>query len=216
MDKTIQSTGTVAKAADTTIPVTDAPVRSAGASAQSTNTAVRGADATIRMLGPLEPRDGWVAKYCPIAGALEVLSARSAFLILREAFYGATRFDEFVRRAQISEPVAAARLRELVDAGLMEREDYRSPGQRTRQRYRLTEKGASLLPAMVALMQWGERWVNGCDRVQLRHEGCNAEVGVALRCEHGHDVSESELTLAVRPRPLRKTSLRDDCGDRAT
>jgi DNA-binding HxlR family transcriptional regulator len=65
---------------------------------------------------------------------------------------------EFAQRAEISEPVTAVRLRELVSHGLLEREDYRRPGQRTRQRYWLTTKGAELLPALVALMQWGDRW----------------------------------------------------------
>ncbi|MGH2884257.1 MAG: winged helix-turn-helix transcriptional regulator, partial [Solirubrobacteraceae bacterium] len=82
-----------------------------------------------------------------MAKALQVLSTRSALLIMREAFYGTTRFDDFAERVGISQPVAAARLRELVDEGLLEREDYREPGQRTRQRYRLTEKGADLFPA---------------------------------------------------------------------
>ena len=53
-------------------------------------------------------------------------------MILREAFYGATRFEEFVERAGISEPVAAARLRELTAEGLLEKVPYREPGQRTR------------------------------------------------------------------------------------
>src|SRR2546423_9060025 len=94
----------------------------------------------LRLTGRLEPRDSWTADRCTIARSLDVLTTRSAFLILREAFYGTTRFDDFAQRAGISEPVTAARLRELVDDGLLEREDYREPGQRTRQRYRLTEK----------------------------------------------------------------------------
>ena len=61
-------------------------------------------------------------------------------MILREAFYGTTRF-------------VAARVRELVDEGLLEREDYREAGQRTRQHYRLTAKGAALFPVLVALMR---------------------------------------------------------------
>src|SRR5437588_12477226 len=93
----------------------------------------------LRMTGTLNPRESWTADRCTIAKTLEVLSARSAFLILREAFYGTTRFDDFAKRAGISEPVAASRLRELVEQGLLEREDYREPGQRTRKRYRLTE-----------------------------------------------------------------------------
>jgi DNA-binding HxlR family transcriptional regulator len=92
------------------------------------------------------------------ARALDVIGNGSALLILREAIFGATRFGEFAQRTGISEPATAARLRELVSHGLLEREDYRRPGQRTRQRYRLTTKGTELLPAVDALMQWSERW----------------------------------------------------------
>ena len=102
--------------------------------------------ATVRLTGVLDPREGWKAERCTIAKAVDVLSTRSAMLILREAFYGTTRFDEFAERVGISEPVTAARLRELVDEGLLEREEYREPGQRTRRQYRLTEKGAELFP----------------------------------------------------------------------
>jgi DNA-binding HxlR family transcriptional regulator len=90
--------------------------------------------------------------------ALDVIGNRSALLILREAHCGTTRFGEFAKRTGISEPVTAVRLRELVSHGLLEREDYRHPGQRTRQRYRLTTKGAELSPAIVTLMQWSDRW----------------------------------------------------------
>jgi DNA-binding HxlR family transcriptional regulator len=153
----------------------------------------------LRLTGPLEPRDTWTAERCTIARALEVISTRSSFLILREAFYGATRFDDFVKRARISEPVAAERLRELVAQGLLEREDYREPGQRTRRRYRLTDKGADLFPALVALMQWGDRYLD--DRggpVELRHRDCGEPVAVRLTCAAGHEVTPDELDLAAR------------------
>src|SRR5215469_6099258 len=134
------------------------------------------------MSGPLSPRGAWQATSCSMARALEVVSSKSALLILREAFYGTTRFDECAERVGLSEPVAAARLRELVDEGLLEREPYREPGQRTRHAYHLTEKGADLLPALVALMQWGDRWLDeDGGPVKLRHRGCGADVGVRLR-----------------------------------
>src|SRR6476661_5790915 len=140
-------------------------------------------EASVRMTGSLDPREGWTADRCTIAKALDVVSTRSAFLILREAFYGTTRFDDFAERVGISEPVTAARLRELVDEGLLEREDYREPGQRTRQSYRLTEKGADLLPALVALMQWGDRWLDDSGGpVMLRHAECGERVGARLCC----------------------------------
>ena len=70
---------------------------------------------TLRMTGSLDPRDGWTAgAEFTIARSVELLSTRSAFLLMREAFYGATRFEEFVRRAELTEATASARLHELV------------------------------------------------------------------------------------------------------
>jgi DNA-binding HxlR family transcriptional regulator len=155
----------------------------------------------LHMTGTLDPRSSWQADRCTIAKALEVIPTRSAFLILREAFYGTTRFDDFAQRVGISEPATAARLKELVDQGLLEREDYREPGQRTRQRYRLTEKGADLFPTLVALMQWGNRWLDDQGGpVELRHRHCGETVSVELRCATGHEVGPEALDLARRPR----------------
>jgi DNA-binding HxlR family transcriptional regulator len=150
----------------------------------------------IRMTGELEPRSGWTANRCSVAKALDVVRTRSALLILREAFYGATRFDQFAERAQLSDPVTADRLRELVDEGILEREPYREPGQRTRQMYRLTEKGADLLPVLVALMQWGDRWLQDAGPpVQLMHEDCGGRITAQLRCEHDHVVGDGGIAL---------------------
>jgi DNA-binding HxlR family transcriptional regulator len=157
--------------------------------------------ATVRLTGSLDPREGWTAERCTIAKALTVLSTRSALLILREAFYGTTRFDDFAERVGLSEPATAARLRELVDDGLLEREDYREPGQRTRQQYRLTEKGAELFPVLVALMQWGDHWLD--DRggpIEMLHRGCGETVGVEVRCAAGHQVQSGEIDVARRRR----------------
>jgi DNA-binding HxlR family transcriptional regulator len=154
---------------------------------------------TVRFIGSLEPRSGWKAERCTIAKSLEVVSTRSALLIMREAFYGTTRFDDFAERVDISEPVAAARLRELVDEGLLEREDYREPGQRTRQQYRLTPKGADLFPVLVALMKWGDRWLD--DRggpIELLHRDCGEPVNVSLHCAAGHEVQSGEVDVARR------------------
>src|SRR5215471_21630282 len=98
---------------------------------------------TLRMTGSLDPRDGWSAgASCTIAKSVELLSTRSAFLLMREAFYGATRFEEFVRRTELTEATASARLHELVEHGLLQLEPYQEPGQRFRQGSGPTEKGA--------------------------------------------------------------------------
>jgi DNA-binding HxlR family transcriptional regulator len=152
---------------------------------------------TVRLTGALDPRSGWEATACSLAKALEVVSTRSAFLLLREAFYGTERFDDFTVRAGISEPVAAARLKDLVAHGLLAREPYRDPGQRTRYAYRLSDKGADLMPALAALMQWGDRWLtDDGGPVSLRHSSCGEHVQATLRCDAGHDVSLNELELA--------------------
>jgi DNA-binding HxlR family transcriptional regulator len=164
---------------------------------------LEGMDATLRMTGRLEPRSGWTADRCSLARTLDVVGRRSSFLLLREAFYGATRFDELAERAQISEPAAAARLRELVDYGLLERVPYQEPGQRQRNGYALTEKGADLLPALAALMQWGDRWAEDAGYLELRHRDCGGEVHVELRCDQGHHVAGDELDLAPVPRARR-------------
>ena len=79
----------------------------------------------------------------------------AALLILREAFYGATRFDQFSRRVGISDAVASARLRELTEAGIFTKVPYRDAGQRERFEYQLTDMGRDLFPVVMSLMQWG-------------------------------------------------------------
>src|ERR1700747_3653411 len=120
---------------------------------------IRLMDTTLTLTGSMEPRASWKATRCTIAKALDVLSTRSAFLILREAFYGTTRFDDFAHRVGLSPAVTAARLRGLVEHGLLEHEDYQQPGERKRRGYRLTAQGADLFPVLAALMQWGDRWL---------------------------------------------------------
>ncbi len=143
---------------------------------------------------------------CAIDRARGVVGTRSALLLMREVFYGVTRFDELTARVGISEPVAAARLKELVGEGLLVREPYREPGQRTRHAYRLTEKGADLLPALVALLQWGDRWAAPPDGgpVALTHTGCGEPVRAELRCAAGHEVGAAEIHVAPTAAGLQR------------
>ncbi len=142
---------------------------------------------------------------CSVGRALEILSTRSALLLLREAFYGVTRFDDFTARVGISEPAAAARLTELVEHGLLEREPYREAGQRTRSAYRLTAKGADLLPVVVALLQWGDRWLTDeGGPVALSHVDCGEPVHAELRCAAGHEVAMEDVHVAPTPYGRRR------------
>ena len=148
----------------------------------------------------LDPRGDWRRDRCPMAATLSVVTTRTAFLLLREAFYGARRFEEFVQRSEVSEPVAATRLRELVEHGLLERAPYQDPGQRTRSGYRLTPKGAALFPALVALMDWGNHWaLADGPSISLHHAGCGEPVHAALRCDAQHHVTARDIEVLLRP-----------------
>jgi DNA-binding HxlR family transcriptional regulator len=142
---------------------------------------------------------------CPISRALSVVGNRSVMLILREAYYGTTRFDDFARRVGVAESIAAARLRELVDAGLLDRRPYQEPGQRTRYEYVLTEAGEDLLPVVVALGRWGARHrpLEDPAPARLRHATCGSGVHVEVRCEQGHLVPLDELTAGLPSREPR-------------
>ena len=154
------------------------------------------ADTAAHLEGRMADRDAWSAGRCSLDRAMQAVGTRSAFLLMREAFYGTRRFDDFARRVGITEPVAAARLKELVELGLLERRPYREPGERTRQEYVLTEMGRDLAPAALALMQWGDRWLqaDSVAPISLSHTGCGEPLVVEVRCEAGHEVPLREVS----------------------
>jgi DNA-binding HxlR family transcriptional regulator len=138
---------------------------------------------------------------CSIARTLEVVGERWTMLVLREAFSGVRRFDMMQQRTGAPRQVLTDRLNRLVEEGLLRREPYREPGQRTRHQYRLTRAGMELYPALVALMKWGDKWrqAEAGRPVALRHLDCGAEVHVALRCADGHILDSAR---DVDPVPL--------------
>ena len=138
-----------------------------------------------------------VGRYCPIERALDVVHTRSSFLLLREAFYGATRFEEFVARTGLTEGTAAAKLRDLTQAGILARRPYQNPGKRRRDEYVLTESGADLLPAVFALLQWGNEHDPPPYPPTLRHQGCGAPVSIEARCADGHRVEGEDITVTA-------------------
>jgi len=93
---------------------------------------------------------------CGLSPALEVMGERWSFLILRAAFNGLVHFEEFSSELGIARNILSNRLARLVEHGVLER----VPSQEDRRKveYRLTDKGQDLLPAMLALRQWGEKY----------------------------------------------------------
>jgi DNA-binding HxlR family transcriptional regulator len=151
--------------------------------------------------GVLADREAWSAVgECSIEKTMSVLGTKSTMLIMREAYYGTTRFDDFARRAGITKAAAAARLSELVDLGLLTRQPYREPGQRTRDEYVLTEAGNDFMPVVWAMFQWGQHHLPNRNRLRLIHLDCGAEASVEVRCAKGHPVLADEVGMELARR----------------
>jgi DNA-binding HxlR family transcriptional regulator len=157
--------------------------------------------------GVLADRDAWTAVgQCSIERTMSALGTKSAMLIMREAYYGTTRFDDFAHRVGITKAAAAARLAELVDLGLLTRQPYREPGQRTRDEYVLTEAGIDFMPVVWAMFEWGQRHLPGRNRLRLTHVGCGADATVEVRCAEGHPVPPDELGVELIKRSRGRDS----------
>lgn len=121
---------------------------------------------------------------CGLPVALEVMGERWSFMILRAAYNRIHHFEEFLSELGIARNILSNRLARLVENGIMKREPL--PGDRRKIEYRLTEKGMDLLPAMLVLRQWGEKYGGGvpsnpvlCDE---RDGQPIAQIGI-----HAHD-----------------------------
>lgn len=138
---------------------------------------------------------------CSIAGALDALGDTWSILVLRELFFGVHRFNEIQEELGISRSTLTDRLRRLTELGIVRTVPYQDPGDRPRHEYRLTRKGVGLLPAVVALMQWGDEHVNGGrGPVRLIDRESGEQVGVELRARGGRRVEPNEIEPRLRRR----------------
>ena len=124
---------------------------------------------------------------CSIARTVDILGDAWTLLVLREAFFGTRKFDEFQVELGIARNTLTERLRRLVDEGLLEKRPY--DDRPRRYEYLLTEKGRDLFGVLAAMSRWGDRWLSGEDGppVTLHHDTCgrdtHAEVTCAICCE---------------------------------
>lgn len=150
---------------------------------------------------------------CSVARTLSVIGERWTMLILREAFLGRRRFDDFQRNTGIARNILAARLRALVGNDILERAEGQD--EHSRVEYRLTKKGMDLYPVMVAMLRWGDTWLCG-DKgppLTLVHRGCGAKATPAFVCPScGENVSARDM-LAV-PRRTSHPARRSQRGAR--
>ena len=134
---------------------------------------------------------------CSIAQSLEIVGEWWTLLILRDAFLGIRRFDDFVERLGISRNVLTNRLDTLVDANVLERRAYDEA--RGRYDYVLTEKGRALWPVMTALRQWGDEWVlgEGNEPVLLEHRDRGHRTTAQMTCDVCGEALDSRSVRVV-------------------
>jgi DNA-binding HxlR family transcriptional regulator len=137
---------------------------------------------------------------CSIASTLEVIGERWTMHVLREAFLGVRRFEDFRRNIGVARNILSDRLNTLVAEGILRRELYseRPP----RYEYRLTRKGIDLHGILIELMKWGHRYAPGPDgpAIVLRHRGCGSVIEPVLSCpECGEAVHAWDLEALPGP-----------------
>jgi len=120
---------------------------------------------------------------CSVARTLEVVGEWWTMLVIREAFNGVRRFDDFQGKLGIARNVLAVRLQGLVENGVLERRQYQDRPPRCE--YRLTQKGRDLYPVLIAMLNWGDKYMAGEEGppLKLTHE-CGHEPDPTLVCGH--------------------------------
>jgi DNA-binding HxlR family transcriptional regulator len=148
------------------------------------------------------------SQVCSISRTLEVFGERWTFLIMRNAlFAGSTHFVEFQRALGIASNILATRLDQLVESGIMEKV---SAGSSDRDAYRLTERGRDLVPAMMALTEWGDRWAapDG-EPVLYRHHAGEHPVRMQLACDICGTLPDDHDEIEALPGPGMPAALAD-------
>jgi DNA-binding HxlR family transcriptional regulator len=126
-------------------------------------------------------RKSFAGMDCSVAQCLEVVGEWWSMLIVRDAFLGVTRFEDFQRRLGISRNILRDRLTTLVDAGVLVRVPYSEHP--PRDDYRLTDKGRDLWPVLTAMRQWGDRYAAPCGPpVGIVHKSCGHLAEPVLVC----------------------------------
>ena len=143
---------------------------------------------------------------CPIAQTLEQVGEWWTLLILRNAFCGMTRFQEFQQHLGIGTNVLSQRLRQLTEDGILERSAAQHDGRAVE--YRLTEKGSALYPILIAMAEWGEKWVPNPKgaRIRLVERGTGEPIaGICVQAADGRSLQAQEIAAVAGPAADAKT-----------
>ena len=147
---------------------------------------------------------------CSIAQSLEVIGEWWTLLLIREAMlFDARRFGEFQEAIGIADNILTERLRKLVKRGVFER--ISASKESRRGDYRLTEMGRALFPVVIALMQWGDRWIAGTHHtpVKILVKGSRVELAqITVKTKRGIALTPDDIVLVAGPGATAETKAR--------
>lgn len=137
---------------------------------------------------------------CPVARSLAIVGDRWTIMILRNAFLALRRFDDFQAQLGVTRHVLADRLNRLVEAGVLKKVAYQDNP--PRYEYRLTAKGRDFYPVLLALTNWGDKWLDNGDGppVEYVHRSCGHKFRPTMSCpECGEPVTSADVMPVPGP-----------------
>ncbi|MGW1887947.1 winged helix-turn-helix transcriptional regulator [Streptomyces sp. NPDC001970] len=150
----------------------------------------------------LHDRDAWpIGDECSARRVLDLLlNTKTAFLVVRECFYGTTRFDDFVARIGASAPAVSRALTQLKAAQIVAPVLYREPGSRARDEYRLTKAGEDLLPVLLSLTQWGDMYLQeGCPPLSFVEADTGRPIRVRVTADPASETMSNDIEIRLNP-----------------
>jgi len=144
-----------------------------------------------------------------VVSTIETVGDRWIIFIIREAFFGNKTFEQFQANLGIATNILSARLKKLVQNGIFERLKNKDDGRRFS--YKLTLKGFDLYPIILALMNWGDRWLAGKEGppLLLYHKNCGHRLEPVMCCAHCRKpVHARDVTYEERFKRKTKAAIR--------
>jgi DNA-binding HxlR family transcriptional regulator len=141
-----------------------------------------------------------ITDQCSIARASRLIGDGWTLLIIRELFWGSTRYEQLAEKTGMASNILADRLKKLVDNGIASKAAVEADARRFD--YALTKKGEELFPLLMSLMAWGDKWSSGDSGplIQLRHSTCGKRTKPGTTCSAcGEPLSFEELRTKIAP-----------------
>tara|TARA_B110000027_G_C16095023_1_gene290368 strand:+ start:1024 stop:1485 length:462 start_codon:yes stop_codon:yes gene_type:complete len=137
--------------------------------------------------------------HCPITKSLQYVGDKWILLILREAFFGFTRFDQFQENLNISKSVLSNKLTKMLADGLLIKHSYKEGSNRKRFEYQLTKKGKGLSKVMIGLLEWGNDYVvqKGEKTIKVVEKNSGKASKIKLLNEGGEKIDWDSIYLTT-------------------